>query len=116
MTEQKYPALEMPAADKHGHGAKTRTYYKIEARNNSATPKVIDPNGPFPFVLDNYWAGRPTSAAQAGCCASRRDWWRLNSTRAIAPRRLASRQFRSVHSSRHLFTAERFHGGGGAMS
>jgi len=139
MTEQKYPALELPSAGFHGNGSRIGTYYKIEARNNSAMPKVIDPNGAFPLVLDNSWRTVPIvrgaqqwgvnipvkqwdadaadhdlvpyvvaeahrwaflAALEAhlggagGCCASRRDWWRLNSTRAITPRRSASRQFR----------------------
>jgi hypothetical protein len=59
MTQEKYPALEMPAAGTHGNGSRSGTYYKIEARNDSALPKVIDPNGAFPFVLDNSWRTVP---------------------------------------------------------
>jgi len=150
----------MPAAGLHGNGSMSGTCYKIEARNDSATPKVIDPNGAFPLVLDNSWRTVPIvrGAQQWGVNIPIRRWdadaadhglvpyvvaeahrWAFlaaleaglggaggllcvetrmvaaNSTRAITPRRSAFRQFRSVHSSRHLFSRGKVPRGGGAM-
>lgn len=51
--------LELPSAGKHSSGRSSSRLYKIEVRDTSTQPRVLQAQESVPFVIDGYWRQLP---------------------------------------------------------